>query len=116
MFIEVPIATHTYTTIDRIQNRCFRMTHPEKVTGITDGTHIRKEIVPAESVKGKRMFTLSNTSPSMCRIKIRQDKSEVITFIDHPKDFTYSSLEILDKLGRKYYQFIHYTAIEKAVN
>ncbi|MCS2537754.1 hypothetical protein NXX36_17255 [Bacteroides fragilis] len=99
MFIEVPIATHTYKIIDRIQNKIFRIMHKKKVAGITDGTHVRKEIVPAESVKGKRMFTLSNTSPSMCRRKIRQDKSEVITFIDHPKDFTFSGLNVLKELS-----------------
>lgn len=98
-FVEVPITVYSKPVWLRAADK-FISLFGEENKCITDGTHTRHDL-PEKKNKIKLFkpsrysFSLSGLTPIIIYILFILNKKELITFIDHPKDFTYSSLEII---------------------
>ncbi len=106
-FIEAPISTFKYTFIDRVINGFYRLLHKNEMKYQCDGTHSRKDV----SFKRDKtyflkkinrvcrstviFFTLSHFSPLVLNHKFKCFNKEIVIVIDHPKDFSNSSIKTL---------------------
>jgi hypothetical protein len=91
-FLEVPITSFhrgfLYRAIDFLSRRCFSTLKP-----ITDGTHMRydlKEMPHPKNSLDVAMMTMSRLSPLSVILAFLRCKHDIITYIDHPKDFSMS--------------------------
>lgn len=99
LFLEVPIASYKRNVGYKIIDKLYRMM-TQNCRKITDGTHSRKDL-KSERDHTYSMVTMSRISPITTLLSCFSQKTDLITIIDHPKDFTYSvntSLKYLSKI------------------
>lgn len=121
-FLEVPITTYTfYTPFTKLYSKIHIKLHRGRYLSLTDGTHSRslsgkdsdilskvlKFIMPA-----RRMYTLSLSVPCLVVAKMFFAKRRLMVFIDHPKDFAQSNIDVLHAIS-KYSNFITYNDLLK---
>ena len=102
-FFEFPISSYEYTFPMRIINSIHRYINPGLFRQTTDGTHSRISYgtLPTKIRKNSSIlsrFTLSRLSPYVLLYALKKEKKELLVFLDHPKDFTYSALSFLTLL------------------
>ncbi|WFE84651.1 hypothetical protein [Parabacteroides chongii] len=102
-FVEFPISSYEYTFPMRIINSIHRYINPGLFRQTTDGTHSRISYgtLPTKIRKNSSIlsrFTLSRLSPYVLLYALKKEKKELLVFLDHPKDFTYSALSFLTLL------------------
>jgi len=100
-FFEVPISSYRRGFIYRVYDKLFRDLLKRYATPITDGTHKRNDLPPSQKTS-VAMVTMSRMCPLSVLRSIRQQKGNLITLIDHPKDYTYSVKWCLWLIGKKY--------------
>lgn len=98
-FVEVPITVYSKPLWLRIADKVLS-TLGKKNVPMTDGTHKRNdlpEVNQESSTFGSKnyAFSLSWQTPRIVYYLFRVSKMSLITFIDHPKDFTTSTLPII---------------------
>lgn len=108
-FCEVPISSYKRYFIYRLIDKIHRMISAD-LSVITDGTHKREDLQEKYLNFTRAKFTLSRISPISIFINSLLSSKEILVFIDHPKDFTYSSFKTL-KLLSKYFTFTTYNKI-----
>lgn len=90
-FWEIPISSFHRTIFYRIIDKVHRILS-KRLSPIADGSHRRQDIKYAERKNNIAMMTLSKISPISVIVSSLLSKKEMLVFIDHPKDFTFSSL------------------------
>lgn len=110
-FWEVPISTFKINFVEKLINRILKTIKRDKFRRITDGSHKRKikcdvkysffEKLRVHISSSYYFFSLSYFSPFIIWWKCKMSKSKFLVFIDHPKDFSYSNLMVLQKISRK---------------
>lgn len=104
-YLEVPISSYHRDFINRVLDKMLKVfTNYSDV--ITDGTHQRNDL-PQKTRSSIMMVTMSRMNPLSVLRGISMNKGELITLIDHPKDFTISNLATL-KILSKFYKSITY--------
>lgn len=112
-FVEIPISSYEYTFPMRIVNYIHQRLNPGLFRQITDGTHSRISygILPTKIKKSGSIlskFTLSRLSPYVLFYALKKEKKDLLVFLDHPKDFTFSALSFLSMLEGNV-EFLLYT-------
>ena len=110
-FIEVPISSYHRGFINKVYDKLFRMCFKKYATPITDGTHKRYDLPPAQN-KTVAMVTMSTMCPLSVLRSMALAKSDLITLIDHPKDYSYSvrwCLYLISKMykSQTYYELLN---------
>ena len=100
-FIEVPITVYTKHLWLRIADKVLSIIG-KKNDSLTDGTHFRSDlpdVTQRASTFGSKnyAFSLSWTTPIVVNYLFLACNKSLVTFIDHPKDFTLSALDIIKK-------------------
>lgn len=113
-FLEVPITVYSKPLWLRLVDKVISRFGKRNVA-MTDGTHKRKdlpEVIQKSDAFGskKYAFSLSWQTPVVVYYLLLRSKKKLITFIDHPKDFTYSTLPTINLCARNA-DFITYTDI-----
>ena len=104
-FLEVPISSSNRWLLYRIIDKIHRILS-RKLRVIADGTHkrndLKEEILRTNSVwcQPGSMHTLSRISPITVFIRALICRRELLVYIDHPKDFTYSALTSIRLLAK----------------
>ena len=103
-FIEVPITVYTKFVWLRVIDKVLSKICPPNVC-ITDGTHKRYDLPESRKklkfYESRRLsFTLSGVNAFIMSTLFLLDKKSLVTFIDHPKDFTMSALDVIKKCMR----------------
>lgn len=109
-FIEAPISTFRYSFFDRVLNGVYRQFHKGEMKYLCDGTHARKvdnDRKPSILERIKEMidtkvnfYTLSHFSPLLIKTKLSFCDKDWVIIIDHPKDFSDSSIKTLFLIGK----------------
>lgn len=110
-FVEVPISNFRIKPYpEKIMLKWFFCLHRDRTVIQTDGTHARgvlsqsinrgifHRIANALSIE-KSMFTLSRISPAVIKNSLRKHPFELVTFIDHPKDFALMNVDVLKAIS-----------------
>ena len=92
-FIEIPITTYKRSLFHKIADRLYRV-----ITGrsnpITDGTHSRPDLPTLiEYQSNNALITISKRSPLTVFLGVWNAKTDLVTLIDHPKDYSPSNEE-----------------------
>lgn len=108
-FIEVPISVFRCNLFYKVIEKLYAKSG--KTQRLTDGTHSRASNASNRPVKGKSamqvlkvptlMLTFSQLSPITVFISVLSHQSQTLCFIDHPKDFSKSTMvgiKILKKI------------------
>lgn len=99
-FVEVPITSyHRWTFPYRILDKLFIL-FSSKLDCITDGTHYRNDQNKKNRKSNLSMMTMSKLSTISVVISFVLRRSPVITYIDHPKDFSYSTLSSIKWISK----------------
>lgn len=99
-FLEVPISVYKRSIWLEIIDKIYRM-YSKKSYPITDGTHKRDDLPPAEKNKYS-MVSMSRISPLTAFISTLICGHRVITLIDHPKDYSPSVQQCFRLFSKKY--------------
>lgn len=108
-FLEVPISSYQRGFINKVYDKLFRTFFKRYATPITDGTHKRYDLPPAQGTS-IAMITMSTMCPFSIMRALRKSKNKLITLIDHPKDYSYSVKWCL-WLFSKQYESITYQSL-----
>lgn len=100
LFTEVPISVYKRSIWLKIIDKIYRM-YSKKSYPITDGTHKRDDLPPAEKNKYS-MVSMSRISPLTALISTLICGHRVITLIDHPKDYSPSVQQCFRLFSKKY--------------
>lgn len=121
-FIEAPISTFKYSFFDRLVNGVYRQFHKNEMKYQCDGTHARKVVsgeTPGIMEKIKRVistkvnfYTLSHFSPLLLKNKFFHYDKDLVIIIDHPKDFSDSSIKTLLLISKSN----EFTTYEQIIN
>ena len=90
-FCEIPISSFHRTIFYRIIDKVHRILS-KRLSPIADGSHRRQDLKYVKRKNNIAMMTLSKISPISVILSSLLSKKEMLVFIDHPKDFTFSSL------------------------
>ena len=93
-FWEIPISSFHRIIFYRVIDKVHRVLS-KRLSPITDGSHRRQDLKYIKRENNMAMMTLSRISPISVIISALLNKKEILVFIDHPKDFSYSSLRIV---------------------
>lgn len=112
-FIEVPITSYRrgliYRFIDYFYKKISRSLQP-----ITDGTHKRIDLIEEKKYfQTNSMYTISRISPLCVLLAAVLNRKSLITYIDHPKDYSKSvptSMKLLKQLCRSV-QYVDLTTV-----
>ena len=88
-FVEVPISTFHRGLVYKVLDKIFRMLFKKYASSITDGTHKRQDLPPAPKTH-VAMVTMSTMNPLSVVLSIASQRSNLVTLIDHPKDYSHS--------------------------
>lgn len=110
-FIEVPISSYHRGFICKVYDKLFRKLLKKYATPITDGTHKRTDLPPAQK-SSVAMITMSTMNPLSVLRTMRKHKQALITVIDHPKDYTRSVRMCLWFIGKLYRSITYIDIIE----
>lgn len=97
-FIEVPISTFKRGWFHRVVDKSYDI-FVGKRKRITDGSHKRPDLPPF----GRRtitMMSLSGRSPLSILLSIISSKHQLITMIDHPKDYSMSNQSSIKMIAK----------------
>ena len=100
-FIEVPITVYTKPVWLRVIDKVLsKMVSPNVC--ITDGSHKRYDLPESKKklkfYEARRLsFTLSGVNAFIMYSLFILERKSLVTFIDHPKDFTMSALDVIKK-------------------
>ena len=113
-FVEVPIASYRRNYIHKILDHGYGVFFSNSMCRVSDGTHVRKSDGNTGKSKActKAMMTIAGRSWMTIMLNIIGCKHSVVTFIDHPKDFSYVAITNI-KLLSKLYKTILYTDLIK---
>lgn len=100
-FIEIPISSYHRGYVNKVYDKLFRTIWKKYATPITDGTHKRPDLPPAQGTS-VAMVTMSTMCPLSVIRSLRKQNSNLITLIDHPKDYTPSVRWCLWLIGKLY--------------
>ena len=100
LFTEVPISVYKRSIWLKIIDKIYRM-YSKKSYSVTDGTHKRDDLPPAEKNKYS-MVSMSRISPLTAFISTLICGHRVITLIDHPKDYSPSVQQCFRLFSKKY--------------
>lgn len=103
-FIEVPISTYTISLKNFLIHLYYRKRYKYDYSVLTDGTHFRYDLKENNFLRKSRlyklfhknkfwiMYTFSHRNPRMINYLVRHSNLDYICFIDHPKDFTNTTI------------------------
>ena len=97
-FWEIPISSFHRIIFYRVIDKVHRVLS-KRLSHITDGSHRRQDLKYIKRENNMAMMTLSRISPISVIISALLNKKEILVFIDHPKDFSYSSLQSIKLLS-----------------
>lgn len=112
-FREVPISSYhrgfIYRVFDFIERKFTKELQP-----ITDGTHRRRDLIEELSPTPiNSMYTISRLSSISVFLAALLNKKQLVTYIDHPKDYS-PSVRLSMKMLRFFYDTIFYKDLIKA--
>ena len=90
-FCEIHISSFHRNIFYRIIDKVHRILS-KRLSPIADGSHRRQDLKYVKRKNNIAMMTLSKISPISVILSSLLSKKEMLVFIDHPKDFTFSSL------------------------
>ena len=98
-FIEVPISVYNKTFLMKILDKIVHLFMKEDKC-ITDGTHLRYDLPKINKKIGffeprRAPYSLTGLIPCVFSLMYLLDKRDLITIIDHPKDFKMSALKVV---------------------
>lgn len=89
-FWEIPISCYKRHLYQKISDRLYRIM-TKKSLPITDGTHYRDDLPGISAQSDMALITISKRSPFTVLTGMLSIKSKLVTFIDHPKDYSVSN-------------------------
>lgn len=101
-FVEVSITSYNRRLIHKLLDHGYGVLHPNTMNRISDGTHVRKNDgnTGKSNACSRAMVTIAGRSWMTLMLNIISSKSKVVTFIDHPKDFTFVALRNIKFLSK----------------
>ena len=109
-YIEVPISTFKNGIIHMGLNKLYDI-FVGKRKRITDGTHRRPDL-PSMGRRRISMLSLSGRSPLSVLMSVLSSDHNIITMIDHPKDFTLSNETSLKYISKHVKSITYYDIIK----
>lgn len=112
-FIEVPISSFNRNLIYRIVDYIYRK-FSNKLKPITDGTHKRNDLIneiPPRKIKS--LMTISRLSTFSVILAAITFKKSLVTYIDHPKDFSPSFIRSIFMLSFLYNSICYKDLIDR---
>lgn len=88
-FVEVPISTFHRGILYKALDKFFRVLFKKYAIPIADGTHKRQDLPPAPK-STRAMVTMSTMNPLSVILSVICQSDEIVTLIDHPKDYSHS--------------------------
>lgn len=101
-FIEVSITSYNRRLIHKLLDHGYGKLHPNTMNRIADGTHIRKRDGNTGKSKScaRAMMTIAGRSWMTLILNIISTRDNIVTFIDHPKDFSFVAIKNINFLSR----------------
>lgn len=89
-FLEIPISTYKRHLYHKISDRIYRIV-TKRSYPITDGTHARDDLKATIVHTKMALITISKRSPLTVLLGVLSQKDNLVTIIDHPKDYSISN-------------------------
>lgn len=93
-FIEVPISSYKRAFLHKAFDYIARHT-TSSLKPLTDGTHFRSDLIEEETsraIRNMSRYTMSQRTTISVLLALLENKANLITYIDHPKDLSTSAL------------------------
>ncbi len=99
-FLEIPITSYTRHTFPyRIIDKMIRI-FTSSIDCKTDGTHKRYDLIREKRASRLSMMTMCRISTFCAILSYLLNRKKLTVFIDHPKDFTISTISTIKQLSK----------------